>query len=107
MLSTLEKVKRLEQYIGFENQHLDPVVDRTVTKLLLRESARIEALQDRLSKQIREFEQQYHLSSVEFYAQYERGDLGDEMDFMEWASTIEMLANVKKHLTILASHSLS
>lgn len=107
MPNTLEKVKRLEQYLAFENQPLDPIIDRTVTKLLLRESARIEALQNRLSEQIREFEQQYHLPSGEFCPQYERGELGDEMDFIEWASTLEMLANVKKRLTILASHSLS
>jgi hypothetical protein len=107
MLNTLEKVKRLEQYLGFEESANDPVVDRTVTKLLLREAARMEALRTRLSEQIREFEQRYHLPSAEFYACYERGELGDDMDLIEWASTIEMLANVEKRLAVLESHSLS
>ena len=107
MLNTLEKVKRLEQYLGFDDPPNDPVVDRTITKLLLRESARMEVLQTRLSKQIKKFEQDYHVPSAEFYAHYEQGDMGDDMDFIEWASTLDMLSNVKKRLTILESHSVS
>ena len=107
MLNTLEKVQRLEQYLRLDDSVNDPIVDRTVTKLLHRESSRMEALRTRLSEQIREFEQQYQLPSAEFYARYERGDMGDDMDFIEWASTCEMLSNVNKRLTILESHSLS
>jgi hypothetical protein len=98
MLTTLEKVKHLEQYLGLEHPLGDPVLDRTITKLLLWESTKMEALQTRLSAQIKEFEQHYYLPSAEFYTRYEQGDMGDEMDFMEWASTIEMLANVEKRL---------
>ena len=106
-MNTLEKVQRLEQYLGSEEPPHDPVVDRTITKLLLRESARMEAIHTRLSEQIRDFEHQYHLPSAEFYTRYQRGEMGDEMDFIEWASTIDMLSNVNKRLAILESHSLS
>ena len=27
--------------------------------------------------------------------------MGDEMDFVEWAATVEMLANVKKRIALL------
>lgn len=64
----------------------------------------MEALKSRLSSQIKEFEQQYHLPSSEFYTRYEQGKMGDEIDFIEWASTLEMLDNVTKRLTILGSN---
>ncbi|MCP4403940.1 MAG: hypothetical protein GY801_42370 [bacterium] len=107
MLNTLEKVKRLEQYLGIDDSQNDPVIDRTITKLLLRESGRMGALCTRLSEQIQGFEKQYDLSSLEFHDRYVRGDMGDDMDFIEWASTLDMLANAKKRLTILESHSTS
>lgn len=37
-----------------------------------------------LSEGMREFEEQYGLSSGDFYAQWEDGQLGDETDFFEW-----------------------
>jgi hypothetical protein len=107
MLNTLEKVKRLEQYLDFDDFADDPIIDRTITKLLLREAERMGELHNRLSVQVQGFEQQYGLQSDEFYARYERGDMGDDMDFIEWASTLDMLSNVKKRLTILESHPMS
>ncbi len=31
--------------------------------------------------------------------------MGDDMDFIEWASTLEMLANVTKHLDVVETDS--
>ena len=38
----------------------------------------------RLSKEMRRFEEQYSLSSADFYARWKDGQLGDETDFFEW-----------------------
>ncbi len=38
----------------------------------------------RLSEEMRKFEEQYELSSGDFYAKWEDGQLGDETDFFEW-----------------------
>jgi hypothetical protein len=37
-----------------------------------------------LSEEMREFEEQYGLSSGDFYAKWKDGQLGDETDFFEW-----------------------
>jgi hypothetical protein len=60
-------------------------------------------LQARLMQQCREFEDTYSLSSSEFTASYERGELGDDINFIEWASTIEMLTNLEKRLALLSA----
>jgi hypothetical protein len=69
--------------------------------LLIRERARILELKERLLRQCRQFEEDYALDSTEFYTRYEAGKMGDEMDFVEWAATIEMLANIDKRLALL------
>ena len=56
MLTTLEKVQRLEEYLALESNSPDPVVDRAVTKLLQREYRRMVELKTRLDNQLQEFE---------------------------------------------------
>ena len=40
-------------------------------------------------------------SALSVRPSYCRGDMGDEMDFMEWAATVEMLADAEKRLSLL------
>jgi len=54
-----------------------------------------------LLNQLATFEQSYSLTSSEFYTRYDKGEMGDEIDFVEWAATVEMLTNVEKQLTLL------
>ena len=106
MSVTLEKVKRLEQYLSVEHAIANPVLDMTLTKLLQREADRISALKARLVEQLGEFEQRYSLPSAEFYTQYEQGKMGDDTDFIEWAATIEMLNHIETQLNMLETASL-
>ena len=41
MLSTVEKVKRLEGYLAISNITVDPVIELTINKLLMREYERV------------------------------------------------------------------
>jgi hypothetical protein len=101
MMTTLEKIKRLEQYLAVDHTSFDPVLDMTIEKLMRRELKRVLDLKARLSEQIAEFENRYSLRSVQFYPKYERGELGDDLDFMEWAATLEMVANLNQQVTLL------
>jgi hypothetical protein len=101
MMTTLEKVRRLEEYLA-GNTAIDPVVETTINKLLNREQNRLLELKNRLTHQLLEFEAHYSLKSPDFYRRYEAGDLGDAIDYVEWAATVEMLNNVKHRLTLLA-----
>ncbi|MBI3799698.1 MAG: hypothetical protein HY268_22340 [Deltaproteobacteria bacterium] len=38
-----------------------------------------------LVRSLVEYEQQHHLASADFYVRYERGELGDSAEFVEWA----------------------
>lgn len=100
MATTLEKIKLLEQYLA-SDATVDPVLDTTIDKLLAREIANIRSSQKRLQDQLVEFENRYHLKSDDFYKQFQNGELGDEIDFIEWASTIEMMDKSIQRLNML------
>lgn len=101
MMTTLEKVKRLEQYLAADTVAIDPVLDMTIEKLMQRELNRLLTVKARLSEQIAQFEDRYSLRSVQFYPKYEHGELGDEIDFIEWAATLDMIANLNQQAALL------
>ncbi|CAK0740816.1 conserved hypothetical protein [Gammaproteobacteria bacterium] len=101
MLNTLEKLKRLEAYIAVDGGITDSVLDKTLIKIFVREKIRMRQLTQRLQQEIKRFEQDYHLLSQEFYTRYNQGEMGDEIDFIEWAATLEMLVNAEKRIALL------
>ena len=100
-MNILDKVKLLEKYIAVDVSTIDPVVELAIEKLLKREASRLDELRQRLLKQKIEFEKRYKLNSEEFYKRYEKGAMGDEMDYVEWSATVDMLAGIEKRLSLL------
>lgn len=76
---------------NFSSQEI-PVMKTTPTH----EAEQTRALLAQLQADLLAFEQQYHLSSVKFYQQYQAGKMDDSPDFVEWASLIQMVENVQK-----------
>jgi len=81
---------------------LNRVWEQALDKLLAREVTRLTGQKTRLQTQLAEFEQQYDLMSDEFYPRFERGELGDATDFVEWSATYEMLQNLENRLAVLS-----
>ena len=102
MTAVLEKMQRLEQYIQLTNGHVDQVLESTIDKLLDRERQRLFRQQARLKSQIANFEARYGWTSDEFHPRFERGELGDDMDFIEWSATIEMVENLQRTIKLLS-----
>jgi hypothetical protein len=100
-MNVLEKVKILERYVSADANSVDPVVEMTIEKLLKREASRITDLKERLLRQKQAFEEKYGLGTDEFCRRYEGVTLGDAMDYMEWAATVDMLAGIENRLTLL------
>jgi len=44
------------------------------------------------------YEQQYKISSAEFYARYQRGEMGDSADMIEWAGDYQHYVQLKAEL---------
>lgn len=99
MNQTLAKIKRLEKLVQ-EFPINDTVLDLTLDKILEREINKLEMKIADFSNQIRQWEETYQINSTSFIEKFESGQMGDNMDFVEWASTLEMKAKSEKYVSI-------
>ena len=53
-------------------------------------------IRQKLFQLIAKFEEKYGMNSEEFYGRYEAGTLNDDMDYVEWSATLDMLAALNK-----------
>lgn len=58
-------------------------------------------IRQKLLQLIANFEEKYGMNSEEFNRCYETGTLGDDMDYVEWSATIDMLAGIEEKEVIL------
>ena len=56
---------------------------------------------NQLQADLAEFEQRYGLSSDAFYRRFQTGQTDDRMDYVEWASLVQMTRNLQKRLHLL------
>jgi hypothetical protein len=82
--------------------YADSVMDLTINKMLQRERVQMEAQLTRLQQQLVAFEGQYGRSTPELYERFERGELGDDTDYVEWSATWEMVQQLQQGLKLLS-----
>jgi len=100
-VATLDKLRTLEQL--YRQGYRTEVIDRTVDKLLAMEVEQaykeLRDLETRLSR----YERQYNMNSSEFYRRFRAGELGDEMDFVEWSVFYDMHEATLRRLRLLGA----
>ena len=99
-ISTAERLHALAEL--YKQGQASELMDRTLDKLLHHEAEQSQALLNQLEADLAEFEGRYNLSSPEFYRQFQAGQMGDDMDYVEWASLVQMAENLKKRLHLLS-----
>lgn len=95
-LLTAERLRALAEL--YQQGRTSDLMDRTLEKLLHHEVEQCQIQLSQLQTDLAEFEQRYNLSSAEFYRQFQAGETGDDMDFVEWASLVQMVNNLEKRL---------
>ncbi|MBM4457051.1 MAG: hypothetical protein FJ011_04670 [Chloroflexi bacterium] len=97
---TVERLQALEQL--YAQGYRDSVVDLTLRKLLERQVQQDEAQLAYLRSELLRFEQQYGIASSDFYARYQAGQAGDDLDAFEWNVTYKMYARLTKAVEALS-----
>ena len=64
----------------YDPTELDLILEKLLGVTLSQQRARLA----RYERDLRIFEERYHLDSKTFFQQFEAGKLGDAMDFFEW-----------------------
>ncbi len=78
-------------------------MEHTLDKLLAHEAEVCSTQLAQLQADLAEFEQRYSLPSEEFYRRFQAGQTDDRMDFVEWASLVQMANNLQERLRLLTS----
>ena len=100
-MATLDKLRSLEQL--YRQGYRTEVIDRTVDKLLAMEMEQADKELRDLGARLSRYEQQYNMTSSEFYRRFRAGELGDEMDFVEWSVFYDMHQATLRRLKLLGA----
>lgn len=100
-MTVLEKIKILERYVSVDPSMIDSVMEMAIDKLLKREATRMGDMHLRINDQITAFEAKYSMSSEKFRSRYDNGSIGDDIDFIEWAATLDMRDKIQRHLSVI------
>ena len=85
----------------YQQGQASALMQRTLDKLLAHEADVCRAQLHQLQADLAEFEQEYGLTSAEFYRRFRAGQTDDRMDYVEWASLVQMHDNLQQRLSLL------
>jgi len=97
--ATAQRLQRLANL--YQQGQASELMERTLDKLLTYEADVCRAQLRELHVDLAAFEQQYGLSSDEFYRRFQAGQTDDRMDYVEWASLVQMANNLRERLRLL------
>ncbi len=97
--STAQRLRALAQL--YQRGQASEIMDRTLDKLLAYEADVSREQLRQLETDLAAFEQRYGLSSTEFFRRYLAGQTDDRMDYVEWASLVQMANNLQERLRLL------
>ena len=100
---TEQELNKLTKLV--KSGQLSDSLARNIHKLVGLEINQLEIDLTATEKDLSEFEQQYNMSTVDFFRQWQAGEIDDGMDNVEWASLAQMAENLRKRLEFLKGES--
>ena len=100
---TEQELSKLTKLV--KSGQLSDSLARNIHKLVGLEINQLEIDLTATEKDLGEFEQQYNMSTVDFFRQWQAGEIDDGMDNVEWASLAQMAENLRKRLEFLKGES--
>jgi len=88
-VGTLDKLKVLTDTYS-DTVELERILSKLLEVILSQHRLRLE----RYERDLRDFERRYGMETLTFYQRFEAGELGDAIDYFEWASLCELRQNL-------------
>ncbi|WP_414552695.1 hypothetical protein [Anabaena sp. CCY 0017] len=98
IINQLKALEALSQQGGYSD-----ILASSLRKIINQEKENIQQQIKELENDLQAFEQQYQLSSTDFYQQFNTGQLGDEADFVESSAFYQMWSDLEARLMLLQS----
>ncbi len=89
----LQGLQRLYEQ-GFQSAF----VDRAIQQVIATEVDNTEAELRRLRQKLEHYEQRYHMPSADFNSRFRTGELGADIDVVEWSIFYDLYQGVQKRL---------
>ena len=93
------KLERLAEI--YRQGQASEVMEKTLDKLFDYEAETCRSQILELENDLSVFEKKYLKPSEEFYRSFQAGEEDDRMDFVEWASIVQMVERLKSRLSML------
>lgn len=77
------------------------LLERSLAKIIDYEINMAKQQAAELEAELKQFETQYQMGSEDFYRRFKNGELGDDIDFVEWSSFYQMRLSLEKRLQVL------
>jgi len=84
-----------------DESHIHLIMDKILKEIKNNHQQNI----DRYNKDLKYFESKYEMDSNLFYEKFEKGQLGDEMDYFEWSGLIELRNELFDKVKILETNN--
>jgi phospholipase C len=97
--TTAQRLSRLADL--YQQGQASELMDRTLDKLMTLEAQQSSEQLSELQADLVELEERYNMSSDEFYGLFQSGRTDDRMDFVEWASLVQMRDNLAQRVRLL------
>lgn len=92
-MSVQRYLRSLENYLKFADEEDITLIESTLNKLIGREISMVKSKIEGYNQMLNKFEQRYNMKFNEFKERFEKGEIGEDMDYLEWSSVID----AKKH----------
>ena len=89
----------------YERGFRDTVTDTALLKITSSQVTRDESVLRDLERDLNELEEQYDMTSEEFFQKWTNGQLADSADFMDWNGLYQMTLEVRERLELLQGKS--
>ncbi len=94
---------KLEQLaILYRQDRPSETMTKTLKKLLGYEAETCRSQLRQLRDDLSDFEKKFQMASDEFFERFQNGQTDDNMDFVEWASIVQMVLGLEQRLNLLA-----
>jgi len=99
---------KLEQLAElYRHGYASEIMLKTLQKLFIYETEMCRSQLGQLRNDLSDFEKQYDMNSEVFYQHFQKGKTDDRMDFVEWASLVQMAYRLEKQLELLKSRRMT
>jgi len=95
----LSNIRILERYV--EKNKNDKIVEGTINKIIQFKINKYKKELKTLENDLKVFEKKYKMETKKFFEDFEKGELGDSIDFVEWSSLYKIYQRITERLNIL------